>query len=88
MRMIATIIKEYRDKNNIIIFMDNISIYSDSKEMHEVWVRAVRAILWKLNFKLKNPIYQFRHQRIEFVSYKVYRQGNRLLDYKIMLIAN
>jgi hypothetical protein len=52
MRMVASVLKEHMSKDYAVVFMDDISIYSDSAKEHEIHVRAVMDTLRKHNFKL------------------------------------
>lgn len=83
MRMVSEVLKEHTQKDYLVVFMDDIQIYSDNMEEHVNHVRAVMDTLRKYNFKLKDRKCFFGRKETEFVGYKVDGEGIRLLDRKI-----
>jgi hypothetical protein len=54
MCMVAEILKKHISKNYCIVFMDDISIYSDSIADHERYVQVFMDTLRKYSFRLKD----------------------------------
>jgi hypothetical protein len=75
-------------KSYCVVFMDYISIISDTQEEHKRHVRAVMDTLQKNNFKLKGEKCTFGRRETEFVGYRVARTGIRMQKCKIESIAS
>jgi hypothetical protein len=81
--MVSEVFKDHKAKDYAAVFMDDISIYSDTEEEHRQLVRAVMDTLWKYNFKCT-----FGRSETEFIGYRVNGDGIHLLELKISSIIS
>jgi hypothetical protein len=85
MRMVSELLAPH--KAYCVVFIDDILIFSATKEEHERHVRAVLDTLRKQGFRLKDKKCQFGRQETEFVGFRVDGKGIRLTEDKINSIA-
>jgi hypothetical protein len=86
MPIISQVPKEDILKNYCIIFMDNISIYSDNVADFERYVRMVMDILKKDIFWLKDRKCMFRRSSIKFIDHWIDWDAIKLIERKIKSI--
>jgi hypothetical protein len=80
MQMVSDVLKK---KGYCVVFMDDISIVSDSEEEHGRHIRAVIDTLCKTNFKLMNKKYTFGQMEMECVGCSVTGTRIPMLEWKI-----
>jgi hypothetical protein len=69
-----------------VVFINDILIFSSTKEEHERHVRAVLDTLRKQGFRLKDKKCKFGQSESDFVGFKVDGEGVRLMEDKIKSI--
>jgi hypothetical protein len=87
MRMIINVLKNHIKKGYCIVFMDDISVASDTKEEYGHYVYIVMDTLRKNNFNLKEKKCFFGRSATKFVGYQVIGSGIRILEWKITSIT-
>lgn len=78
---------EYLD-NFVIIYLDDILVYSSTKEEHKKHLEIVMEILKKNNLKLKKKKCEFFAEKIEFLGFVVSSKGIHVEDKKIHAISS
>jgi hypothetical protein len=82
LRFVAKVLKEFISKDYAVVFMDDISIYSNNEIDYRIHIRAVMDMLQKQNFTLKDWKFKFGRMETEFVEYRVDHKGVCLLGQK------
>jgi hypothetical protein len=88
MRIVSDVLKVHTSKDYALVFMEDITIYSESEEDRICHLQSVMDILRKFNFELKDRKYLFGRKEMEFVGNRVGPPGIRLLEQKIESISN
>ena len=83
---INNILREYLDVF-VVIYLDNILVYSKSKADHKVHVRKVLKALKKVNLQIKSEKSQFYQTEIEFLSYIITNKSIKINLEKIRVIT-
>ncbi|GJR37987.1 putative reverse transcriptase domain-containing protein [Tanacetum coccineum] len=87
MDLMNRVCKSYLDKF-VIVFIDNILIYSKSKEEHEVHLRLVLELLKKEKLYAKFSKCEFWLQEVHFLGHVVNQNGIQLDPSKIEAVKN
>ncbi|GJS58486.1 reverse transcriptase domain-containing protein [Tanacetum coccineum] len=87
MDLMNQVCKPYLDKF-VIVFIDDILIYSKSKEEHEVHLRLVLELLRKEKLYAKFSKYEFCLQEVNFLGHVVNQNGIHVDPSKIEAVKN
>ena len=87
MDLMNRIFQPYLDQF-VIVFIDNILIYSSSKEDHEVHLRVVLQILRENQLYAKFSKYQFWLDSVAFLRHVISAEGVSIDAQKIEAIVN
>ena len=79
------ILRPYIDKF-ILVYLNNILVYSNSDEEHLEHLRLVSEALWKYKLYAKPSKCTFNQQTIEFCGHLVGQEVTRVLDSKVKAI--
>ena len=79
---INNVLREYADKF-IVMYLDNILIYSRSKENHIKHVTKVLKVLQKVSLKVKSEKSQFHVKEVSFLNFIVFIEGLKMNSEKI-----
>jgi hypothetical protein len=85
--MVIRALKDSRSKDYIAVFMDDISIYFNTKENHKWYKYAVIETFKKDIIKLNDKKYTFSRYETEYIGYGVNHGGKYLLESKISFIG-
>ncbi|GKC80736.1 putative reverse transcriptase domain-containing protein [Tanacetum coccineum] len=87
MDLMNRICKPYLDKF-VIVFIDDILVYSKSKDEHEVHLRLVLELLKKEELYAKFSKYEFWLQEVQFLGHMVNQNGIHVDPSKIEAVKN
>ena len=87
MDLMNHIFKPYLDKF-VIIFIDNILVYSKSKEEHEEYLKMILEILRVKQLYTKFSKYEFWLDKVTFLGHVILAKGVYVDPSKITMIVN
>ena len=71
----------------VVIYLDNILVYSRNKTDHKVHVRKILKALKKADLQIKSEKSQFHRTEIEFLSYIITDKDIKINSEKVRVIA-
>ena len=72
----------------IVVYLDDILIYSDNPEQHTKHVREVLRRLWKHGLYAQAKKCEWHHDSVEFLGYIMSSEGLTMADDKIRTILD
>jgi len=70
----------------IVVYLDNILIYSDSIMQHQSHIKEILKQLWKLGLYAKAEKYEFHSDPVEYLGYVLSPSGLTMSDAKVKTI--
>nr|GEW97333.1 retrotransposon protein, putative, Ty3-gypsy subclass [Tanacetum cinerariifolium] len=87
MDLMNRVFHDYLDKS-VVVFIDDILVYSKSKEEHEQHLRAVLGILQEKKLYAKFSKCEFWLERVSFLEHVVYAKGIEVDPAKVEAVTN
>ena len=72
----------------VVVYLNNILVYSKTLEEHKVHVRQVLECLEKADLRLKLEKCEWHKEEVEFLSYVVGKYGVKMSETKIAVVKD
>ena len=82
-----TVEKILKDQPNVVSFFDDILVFSKDDDSHKCHLKAVQETLRKVGLKLNYKKCQFNQPEVEFLGYRISKDGIRIDPSKVAAVT-
>lgn len=76
------IYRKYLDKF-VLVFFNDILVFSKNQEEHEEHIRIVLKLLWENNLFVKRSNYEFFKEKVKYLGHMILENGLEWMDEKV-----